>query len=133
MGFLPGSILGGWFPMEAEHFQVSVPQGGECIWEGSVGGGGAGLPKPRLPGFSTAFAFQEEDQAEFDTAEIKGRDQIKSLTRFSISCLGRAPTFCLTTFPSLKTMRVGMEMMPYWEAMSPSSSTFTLPTLSFPL
>ena len=52
--------------------------------------------------------------------------------RRSISDLGRAPTSLSTSRPSLKSKRVGMLWIAYWEAVSGFSSTFSFPTFSLP-
>ena len=50
--------------------------------------------------------------------------------KFSIACLGSAPTALLTTFPPFNTTSVGMLITPNCCASSDCSSTFILPTFT---
>src|SRR5574344_955379 len=45
---------------------------------------------------------------------------------------GTAPTSLSTTSPPLKNRRVGIFLMPYWDAMSSQSSTLHLTTVALP-
>ena len=46
-----------------------------------------------------------------------------------MAALGLAPTILVFSFPSLKTISVGILITPYFAARAFSSSTFTLPTV----
>ena len=62
-------------------------------------------------------------------------DMVAQPSSFSTAALGTSPTLLFTTWPSLKTIRVGMLITPYWVASSglwsmSSLHTFTSPAFS---
>src|ERR1700733_9884896 len=61
------------------------------------------------------------------------QDQTEAVIHCSSFCFGAAPTWREASWPSLNSISVGIDMMPYFDATPGFSSTLSLTILTLPL
>src|SRR6185312_15783004 len=64
---------------------------------------------------------------------ISAADHTDEVIHCSSFCFGAAPTWREASWPSLNSIRVGIDMMPYFDAVPGFSSTLSLTIFTLPL